>query len=81
VCDRLNKQLCPLTETGAYVTIFARKQKLLDEAKAEIIAARQDESQKITAVAADMAVASKVSSNSSFRVTNRLTERIGSRRP
>ncbi|KAF1998468.1 short chain dehydrogenase [Amniculicola lignicola CBS 123094] len=43
-----------LAAQGANVTIFARSQQQLDEAKEEIIAARQNENQTITAIAADM---------------------------
>ncbi|RYP61587.1 hypothetical protein DL770_009764 [Monosporascus sp. CRB-9-2] len=47
---------------GAHITIFSRKQKLLDEARSEIIAVRQDDSQKITAVAGDMGIAANAHS-------------------
>ncbi|KAF2445300.1 short chain dehydrogenase [Karstenula rhodostoma CBS 690.94] len=43
-----------LASQGAHVTIFARKQELLDEAKDEIIAVRATESQRFKAVASDM---------------------------
>lgn len=43
-----------LTSIGAHVTIFARKQVLLDQACEEIISSRQSDSQIISAVAADM---------------------------
>ncbi|RYP51215.1 hypothetical protein DL768_003421 [Monosporascus sp. mg162] len=43
---------------GANITIFGRKQNLLDEAKSEILAARLDESQNVHAVAGDMGIAS-----------------------
>lgn len=45
---------------GAHVTIFARRQKQLDEAKVEIEAAKRCDSQVITAVAADMSNARTV---------------------
>ncbi len=45
---------------GAHITIFGRKQGLLDEARNEILAARHVESQIINAVAGDMGIASNV---------------------
>lgn len=41
-------------EIGAHVTIFARKQEQLDQAKKEVISARTSESQIIEAITADM---------------------------
>jgi 3-dehydrosphinganine reductase len=49
-----------LATRGANVTIFARKQDLLDEAKSEILAARKSDIQTVTAVAADMSNPSTV---------------------
>ncbi|KAI6093203.1 hypothetical protein F4821DRAFT_253181 [Hypoxylon rubiginosum] len=43
---------------GANITIFGRKQDLFDEARTEILAARQVQSQVINAVAGDMSIAS-----------------------
>ncbi|KAH8648722.1 short chain dehydrogenase [Tricladium varicosporioides] len=45
-----------LAAQGAHITIFARKQKLLEEAREEILAARENENQIIMSVAADMAI-------------------------
>ena len=39
---------------GAHITIFARGQTSLDEAKDEILASRRDESQQVAAIAADL---------------------------
>ena len=50
-----------LIETGAHITIFGRKQHLLDEALDHILGARLDDGQIITAVAGDMGIASNVS--------------------
>ncbi|KAI4865899.1 hypothetical protein F4820DRAFT_418481 [Hypoxylon rubiginosum] len=47
---------------GAHITIFGRKQGLLDEARNEILAARHVESQIINAVAGDMGIASNAHS-------------------
>ena len=49
-----------LIQLGAHITIFARGQAGLDEAKEEILAARQNGNQSVTTVAADMSVASNV---------------------
>lgn len=49
-----------LTKTGAHITIFARRQGPLDEAKDEILAARLNEDQDVNAVSLDLADASKV---------------------
>ncbi|KAL1970191.1 hypothetical protein VTN77DRAFT_5351 [Rasamsonia byssochlamydoides] len=49
-----------LAARGAHVTIFARRQGQLDEAKQEIIATTLSANQEINAVALDLADASKV---------------------
>jgi 3-dehydrosphinganine reductase len=49
-----------ILDPGAHVTIFARRQNLLDEAKAEILAARKDESQEVKAVSVDLSDGAKV---------------------
>ena len=46
---------------GAHVTIFARGQTQLDEAKDEILASRRDESRQVAAIAADLGTPSTVS--------------------
>jgi 3-dehydrosphinganine reductase len=46
---------------GAHITIFARGQTELDEAKDEILASRRDEIQQVAAIAADLSIPSKVS--------------------
>lgn len=46
---------------GANVTIFARGQTSLDEAKDEILASRREESQQVAAIAADLGTPSTVS--------------------
>jgi 3-dehydrosphinganine reductase len=51
---------CPPTSTGAHVTIFARRQGPLDEAKAAIAASALSSKQEINSVAIDMADAVKV---------------------
>lgn len=43
-----------LASQGANVTIVARKQTLLDEAKEEILRSRKSDAQTVTTVAADM---------------------------
>lgn len=45
---------------GAHVTIFARRQKPLEEAKEEILATRQNESQEVKAVSVDLSDGAKV---------------------
>lgn len=50
-----------IQESGAHVTIFARRQQPLDEAKAEILDARKDNSQEVNAVSVDLSDAVKVS--------------------
>jgi 3-dehydrosphinganine reductase len=46
--------------TGAHVTIFARRQKPLEEAKAELLASRKNGSQEINAVSVDLSDSTKV---------------------
>ena len=41
-------------DAGAHVTIFARRQETLDEARNEILAARQDTKQDVNAVSLDL---------------------------
>ncbi|KAI1390362.1 uncharacterized protein F4822DRAFT_233968 [Hypoxylon trugodes] len=48
---------------GAHITIFSRNQEQLDDAKNEILAVRQDEAQKISAVAGDMGTSSNAHSS------------------
>ena len=57
-----------LSRTGAHVTIFARGQKGLDEAREEILATRRQDTQSVTTVAVDMSVASNVRFGPSFHV-------------
>jgi 3-dehydrosphinganine reductase len=49
-----------VSATGAHVTIFARKQDVLNKAKDEIVACRSHESQQVHAVAADMSQSATV---------------------
>jgi 3-dehydrosphinganine reductase len=61
-----------LIEPGAHITIFARRQTALDDAKEEILAARQDDNQTVMAVTADMSIATTV--RSAFRSTGQLPD-------
>ena len=49
---------CPILrqegKAGAHVTIFARRQGPLDEARREILAARRDERQEVNAISLDL---------------------------
>lgn len=46
--------------SGAHITVFARNQEYLSEAKDELLASRLDKSQEITVVQADMGKPSTV---------------------
>ncbi len=47
-------------EAGAHITIFARRQALLDEARDEVLAARRSEKQEVHAVSLDLGNPSEV---------------------
>ena len=47
-------------ETGAHITIFARRQGPLDDAKVEVLAARQDTNQEVNIVSLDLGNRSEV---------------------
>ncbi|KAF2679794.1 short chain dehydrogenase [Lentithecium fluviatile CBS 122367] len=61
-----------LASQCANVTIFARRQTALNEAKEEILAARQDEGQTVMAVAADMSTTANI--RSAFNATGQLPD-------
>ncbi|KAI1379650.1 putative short chain dehydrogenase/ reductase [Hypoxylon crocopeplum] len=61
-----------LAARGAHITIFARRQGPLDEAKKEILAARLSEEQEVNAVSLDLADASKV--EEAFRAQPRIAD-------
>ncbi|KAI4860986.1 putative short chain dehydrogenase/ reductase [Hypoxylon rubiginosum] len=61
-----------LATRGAHITIFARRQGPLDEAKDEILAARLNEDQDVNAVSLDLADASKV--DEAFRAQPRIPD-------
>ncbi|KAI1099371.1 putative short chain dehydrogenase/ reductase [Jackrogersella minutella] len=61
-----------LAARGAHITIFARRQGPLDDAKKEILAARLSEDQEIDAVSLDLADAYKV--DEAFRAQSRIAD-------
>ncbi|KAI2465871.1 putative short chain dehydrogenase/ reductase [Annulohypoxylon bovei var. microspora] len=61
-----------LAARGAHITIFARRQGPLDEARKDILAARLSEDQEINAVSLDLADASKV--DEAFRAQPRTAD-------
>lgn len=61
-----------LAARGAHVTIFARRQGPLDEARKEIIATRLSEDQEVNAISLDLADASKV--DEAFRAQPRIAD-------
>lgn len=62
-------------EAGAHITIFARRQGPLDEARNEILAARRDMNQEVNAVSLDLGNPSEVRSD--FRNPNPNMSRRG----
>ncbi|KAI2620649.1 putative short chain dehydrogenase/ reductase [Hypomontagnella submonticulosa] len=61
-----------LASRGAHITIFARRQGPLDEAKEEILASRLSEDQEVNAVTLDLGDASKV--EEAFRTQPRIAD-------
>lgn len=65
-CSSFPSHMCPpslsnaLSQPGAHATIFARRQRVLDEARDEILAARASCDQQVIAISLDLTDASEV---------------------